>query len=151
MCRPRIRPSPTGGRRSCRYTIHVVDRRCVPPPHGEDNPVVTSWVSQPWIRPSSTWGGQPVATNHISDEELRRRKARQFWIYGNLEWYTCPPINNFIVIKNPWCQKARQLLLSPLRMGARILPRVHIKLASIIQARSPHIIIYDVHIFISYI
>jgi hypothetical protein len=35
-----------------------------------------------------------------------------------------------------------------LRMGARILPRVNIELASIVRARSSHIIIYDVHIFV---
>jgi hypothetical protein len=33
-------------------------------------------------------------------------------------------------------------------MGARILPKVHIELASIVQARSSHIIISDVYTFI---
>jgi hypothetical protein len=35
-------------------------------------------------------------------------------------------------------------------MGARILPRVYTQLASIVQARSSHVIIYGIHIYSSH-
>jgi hypothetical protein len=75
-------------------------------------------------------------------------KAQQFRIYGSSKCYTWPPINNFIVIKNSRHRKAQQLPPSPLRLGARTLPRVHIHVASTIQARSSHAVIYVIHTII---
>jgi hypothetical protein len=70
-------PSPTGGRQSRHYVFILLivdadlphrskmivslchdcsDRRCVPPPPGEDDHVAMSWFYQSWMRPSPTVG-----------------------------------------------------------------------------------------------
>jgi hypothetical protein len=84
-------------------------------------------------------------------KELQRQKARQFRIYGSLKCYTCPPINNFIVIKNPWRRKARQLSPLPVWMGARILPSVHPASKHRPSKIITHHYLWHPYIFISYI
>jgi hypothetical protein len=90
----------------------------------------------------------PPTNNFRLIKNLWRQKAPQFRIYTSLKCYTWPSINNFIVIKNMWHRKARQLPPTSLGWVQEFLPRLHIQLASIVQARSSHAIIYDVHIFI---
>jgi hypothetical protein len=90
----------------------------------------------------------PPTNNFSLIKNLWRQKAPQFRIYRSLKCYTWPSINNFIVIKNMWHRKARQLPPTSLGWVQEFLPRLHIQLASIVQARSSHAIIYDVHIFI---